>query len=146
MYLSYQPELLCLYHICTNPLSYICFGIGSEWCSRRTAPRGSSTSSYTGLPSPTRTNPRWLKVKVSLTIFRNYQGNKVIRMIFYWWWWIKVTYYTTSCVISNYKPFWKSASSDITSERVHLDLWWIDEQRLLQSTGQAGRLIYPAHI
>ena len=33
------------------------------------------------------------------------------------------------------KPFWKSASSDITSGCVHLDVWWIDEQRLLQSTG-----------
>jgi hypothetical protein len=29
--------------------------------------------------------------------------------------------------------FWKSA--DITSGRVHLDVWRIDEGRLLQSTG-----------
>ena len=28
----------------------------------------------------------------------------------------------------------KSASSDVTSGRVHLDVCWIDEQRLLQST------------
>ena len=42
--------------------------------------------------------------------------------------------------------FWKSAPSDITSWRVHLDLCWIDEQRLIQSTGWAGRLIYPAHL
>ena len=30
-------------------------------------------------------------------------------------------------VISRYKPFWKSASSDITSGRAHLDVCWIDE-------------------
>ena len=35
---------------------------------------------------------------------------------------------------------------DITGGRVHLDVWRIDEQRLLQSTAKAGRLIYPAHI
>ena len=33
---------------------------------------------------------------------------------------LKVTYYTT-------KPFRKSASSDITSGRVHLDVCWIDQ-------------------
>ena len=49
-------------------------------------------------------------------------------------------------VISRYKPFWKSSPFDIRSGRVHLDVWRIDEQRVLQSTGQAGRLIYPAHL
>ena len=36
--------------------------------------------------------------------------------------------------------------SDITSGRVHLDERWIDQQRLLQSTGKAGGLIYPVYI
>ena len=49
-------------------------------------------------------------------------------------------------VISHYKPFWKCVASDIIGGRVHLGVWRIDEQRLLQSTGWAGRLIYPAHI
>ena len=35
---------------------------------------------------------------------------------------LKVTYYTTRCG----KPFLKSASSDLTSGRVHLDVWRID--------------------
>ena len=34
-------------------------------------------------------------------------------------------------VISRYKSFWKSASSNITSGRVNLDVWRMDEQRLL---------------
>ena len=38
-------------------------------------------------------------------------------------------------VISHYKPFWKCVASDIIGGRVHLGVWWIDEQRLLQSTG-----------
>ena len=37
-------------------------------------------------------------------------------------------------VIGHYKPFWKSASSDITGGCVHLDVWQLDE-RLLQSNG-----------
>jgi hypothetical protein len=49
-------------------------------------------------------------------------------------------------VSSPYKPFRKSASSDIASGRVHLDVCWIDEQRLLQSTGSVCGLIYPADI
>ena len=45
----------------------------------------------------------------------------------------KGEYYTTKCELdasSRYEPFWKSASSDIRSGRVHLDVGWID-----QSTG-----------
>ena len=38
-------------------------------------------------------------------------------------------------VISHYKPVWKSGSSDITSEHAYLDVWRMDEQSLLQSTG-----------
>ena len=49
-------------------------------------------------------------------------------------------------VISHYKPFWKSASSDIPIGRFQLDVWRIYEQRLLQSTGSVGGLIYPVHI
>ena len=40
---------------------------------------------------------------------------------------LKLTYYTTRCVFSHYKPFCKSASSDITSGRVHLDVRHRDE-------------------
>ena len=36
---------------------------------------------------------------------------------------------------SRYEPFWKSASSDITSGRVRLAVWRIDEHRLLHFTG-----------
>ena len=36
---------------------------------------------------------------------------------------LKVPWHATRCgVISRYKPFWKSAPYDITSERVHLDV------------------------
>ena len=49
---------------------------------------------------------------------------------------LKVSWHATRYgVISRYKPFWKSAPYDITGGRVHLDVWRIDEQRLLQSTG-----------
>jgi hypothetical protein len=33
------------------------------------------------------------------------------------------------------KPFWKYAPYDVKGGRVHLDVWWIDEQRLLKFTG-----------
>ena len=39
-------------------------------------------------------------------------------------------------MIGRYKPFRVSAPYDVTGGRVHLDLCWIDEHRLLQ-----GRLV-----
>jgi PKD repeat protein len=36
-------------------------------------------------------------------------------------------------VICRYEPFFKSASSDITSGRVHLDVRWIDQSTSLPS-------------
>ena len=50
---------------------------------------------------------------------------------------LKVTYYPTrfECLlaISHCKPFRKSAASDITSGRVHLDVRWIDQPTSLPS-------------
>ena len=51
-----------------------------------------------------------------------------------------ILYHQVWVWFTNYKPIWNSASSDITSGRVQLDVWRIDEQRFLQSTGLAGRL------
>ena len=48
-------------------------------------------------------------------------------------------------VISRYKPFRKSASCDITSGRVHLDVRWIDQSTSPLSGPWQMSLTYPVH-
>ena len=48
--------------------------------------------------------------------------------------------------VSHYKQFWKSASSDITSGRVNLDVRWIDQSISLPRGLYQVLLIYPSYI
>ena len=79
---------------------------------------------------------------------RTFTTNQALVTTHIVWWWLDMSFgwiqsvcksesiVSTRCdVINRYKPFWKSASSDIKSGRVHLDVWRIDEQSFLQSTG-----------